>query len=492
MLFALVRWTSFACLCMASLPVAAQTTWATVDQLVERLAREPYQASPPLPENLRSWKYDDYRFVAFEGAHAVWKGTESPFRLEFFHPGYIFHDEVRVHLVEQDRTETVRFDRRLFQYRGPLSDIQLPDRLEFAGVRVVGKFANSTDFQEMIVFLGASYFRAVGRGQVYGTSSRGLAINIGMPVAEEFPAFREFWIARPKSGSDRLTMWARLDGPSVAGAYQFDWEPGESTRCQVRAKLYFRHAVQKVGLAPLTSMWSWGDGLPGPSNDPRPHVHDSDGLLIRTSADVWIWRPLGRQSYPSVSRYDLAEVRGFGLLQRNREPADYRDNEAKYDRRPSVWIEPHETWGDGAIELLELPGEHEGIDSIAAWWTPRVQPSPQKPLELNYTISFGNEEPRHDLARAVKFTKRRVAGVSQLTVDFEGGANFARTPLDELVPNVQVLRGRAENFYGEMTASGYRLRFEARPESDQPMELTAVAQRRGAVVTETWRYLCQP
>ena len=48
--------------------------------------------------------------------------------------------------------------------------------------------------------LGASYFRVVGKGQVYGLSARGPAIDTALPSGEEFPRFREFWVERPKQG----------------------------------------------------------------------------------------------------------------------------------------------------------------------------------------------------------------------------------------------------------------------------------------------------
>lgn len=471
---------------------AAQSMWQVVDRAAEQASRHPYQPSSPLPANLASWKYDDYRFVAFDGARAVWNNSPSPFRLEFFHRGYLYPDEVRVHLVDHDRVQTVPFERRMFQYRGRLSNLDVPRDLGFAGLRVVGKYADSKDFQEMIVFLGASYFRAIGAHQVYGTSARGLAIDIGLPRDEEFPAFREFWIARPASQSDRLTMWARLDGPSVSGAYQFEWQPGDATRCRVRAKLYLRRAVEKIGVAPLTSMWAWGAGLPGPAGDPRPHVHDSDGLLIATSHDEWIWRPLGRQAYPSLSHYDLAETRGFGLMQRDRNPAHYCDDEAKYHLRPSVWVEPHTAWTDGAVELLELPGEHEGIDSIAAWWRPRTSPRPHEPIEFAYAITFGNAEPPHTAARAVAFNLDRTAEGAHLTVDFELKSRRAHLASSNAIPEVTAVRGSVQDVVGRVVDDLYRLHFNVRFDSDQPVELTAVVRQDGAALTETWRYLCPP
>src|SRR5439155_8572915 len=311
---------------------------------------------------------------------------------------YLFSDKVALNLVENGRSHSLPFNQRMFQYRGKLSDITVPDDLGFAGFRVMGRFPSSPHLLEIASFLGASYFRAIAEGQVYGTSARGLAIDVGLPKAEEFPVFREFWIERPQPEARQLRIWALLDSPSVAGAYQFYLRPGKDTVLEIKARLFFRRKPDKIGLAPLTSMWMWGDGVDRPANEPRPKVHDCDGLLVCTKDDQWVWRPLSRQNYPSLSHFDFAGIRGFGLLQRDRRPSSFLDDEAKYHLRPSVWIEPKQAWSEGAVELLELPADHEGIDNIAAWWKPNKPVEIGRPVNLEYTVAFMNAEPKHALA----------------------------------------------------------------------------------------------
>jgi glucans biosynthesis protein len=469
--------------------------FAAVEALARSAARRAYEPPAKPPAGLGRLDYDAYRLIAFEPQRAVWRHEDRPFRLEFFHRGYLFADEVKVRLVADNRTEPVRFDPRMFQYRGPLAELDPPADIGFAGFRVLGKFASSKNFLEIASFLGASYFRAIGEGQVYGTSARGLAIDVGLSKAEEFPAFREFWVERPSAADDSLTFWALLDSPSVAGAYQFQFRPGAASRFDVHAKLFFRRRPDKIGLAPLTSMWAWGDGLPGPAGDLRPKVHDSDGLLIHTSAGEWVWRPLGRQDYPSLCRYDFAGVRGFGLMQRDRRPESFRDDEAKYQLRPSVWIEPRGGWPAGAVELLELPGEHEGIDTIAAWWTPQQPVRLDEPLVLDYTVAFQTADPpAHDLARATALRIARPGGKSiQIEIDFRGESLFvAESNVAAIVPTVEVQRGRITVMRLEqVTAEIRRLHFTVVPESDQPVELSAMLRRGERPVSETWRYLCR-
>ena len=220
-----------------------------------------------------------------------------------------------------------------------------------------------------------------------------------MPKAEEFPVFRDFWIECPEPEADALRIWAPLDSPSVAGAYQFNLRPGKDTVLDVKARLFFRRQPE-IGLAPMSSMWMWGDGRDLPVKSDRPAVHDSDGLLGRTNrARMASRRPLGRQSYPSLSHFDFAGIPRFGLLQSGIDRAEsYLDNEAKYHLRPSVWIEPKGEWLDGAIELLELPAQQESVDNIAAWWKPNKPVSAGIPMDLEYTVAFMAGEPEHAVA----------------------------------------------------------------------------------------------
>lgn len=111
----------------------------------------------------------------------------------------------------------------------------------------------------MVSFLGASYFRALGQGHKYGLSARGLAIDTASMKGEEFPAFTEFYIQKPRRNAREIKIFAVLDSPSAAGAYRFTLKPGKDTVMDVDAALYFRKPVEKLGIAPLTSMYLFGE-----------------------------------------------------------------------------------------------------------------------------------------------------------------------------------------------------------------------------------------
>lgn len=475
----------------------AEAIFQAMQAKAKEAAAKGFQPSRDLPPDLNSLNYDQFRLIAFEHEKSIWKAQALPFWMELFHRGYIFREEVQISLLPAGATSTAElkpllFQPELFQYRGELSGLKPPADLGYAGLKIIGKFPSSEHPLEMASFLGASYFRAISPGQFYGTSARGLALDIGMTKVEEFPSFREFWVEEPAPGAKQLRLWAFLDSPSVAGAYAFVLHPGETMTIDVQAQLFFRRVPNKVGLAPLTSMWMWGQGKAGPEDDPRPRVHDSDSLLIHTSDGRWIRRSLIRLEYPSLSNYDLEGIHGFGLMQAERDPVHYRDEEAKYHLRPSIWIEPKEPWRNGSVQLLELPAEHEGVDNIAAWWVPREPVSLEEPLNLDYQISFLSGPPRqHKAAIASSFHIERAKPSSfGLTVVFSGDA-VSNWPTDRtLVPHVLVQRGSAKEVSVRRTAiNTVEVSCQLIP-GTEAMEIEVFLTAEDKLFSESWRYLC--
>ena len=327
--------------------------------------------------------------------------------------------------IDKSKAEQVPFSSKNFSFGEKVQGLASLDDSGHAGIKIVGRFPGFGDVQEILTFLGSSYFRGRSGATAYGASARGLAVDISLPRDEEFPFFKAFWVMKPEPTDQDVTLLALMDSPSICGAYEFKLVPGSiETKISVKLSLHFRKVPEKIGIAPLTSMWIWGDGLKGPAMDNRPAVHDSDGLLIRTADDKWIWRALARQSYPSVSKIYSGEISGFGLLQRNRSFYHFDDHNAQYHKRPSVWIEPKENWKNGCVELLELPGAHEGIDSIAAYWIPNERPQIDVPLTLEYDVLFfpGDHSQEKTIARATDFSIQRKNDAIDLTVRFSGDA----------------------------------------------------------------------
>lgn len=470
------------------------TSYDQLKNAAQRLAWAEFKPQPQLPEALANLNYDALRLVAFRTNKSIILNGNQSYRLEFFHKGYVSKDDVTVNLISRGEEFPVPFASNFFDYRGRMSTLKVPRDLGFAGFRIAGKFPQRNDLQEIITFLGASYFRARGEQHTYGSSARGLAVNCGMPKAEEFPIFREFWIVDDQNPEETVDIYALMDSPSLTGAYKFTLIPGlERTDLDITATVYFRQTPEKVGFAPLTSMWMWGDGLKGPAGDHRPEVHDADGMLVHMKDGKWMWRVLGRLDYPSLMKFECDGIRGFGLLQRDIDPNHYLDQEAKYHARPSLWIEPKSDWGPGHIELLELDAHHEGIDNIAAWWVTHQELGPQRPYELAYRVSFCTQPPvEHRLAKSTGFrTNRDQPGKIGLEIDFSGPGLSARPANEPPTLAVQSVRGKINVRGCEKSASGiWTAKMEVEPTGEGPIEITVVLKDKEQDVSETWKHLC--
>jgi len=466
------------------------------------LAAQPYQEPPRhVPAWLLKFNYDQHRDIRFDPMRAWWREARLPFQLQFFHPGWLFDKPVQIHELVDHREKLIEFSPHLFDYGHNRLDGRIPADMGFAGFRVHYALNRPDYLDELAVFLGASYFRALGRDMHYGLSARGLAINTAEPGGEEFPAFQEFWVERPASGARTITVYALLDGPSVAGAYRFVIHPGAETVMDVRGALYCRRAPAVLGLAPLTSMFAHGENSGWSQTDYRPEVHDSDGLLLETGAGEWIWRPLVNPRQVRVSSFQDSAPRGFGLLQRDREFRHYDDLEAYYQARPSAWIEPVGNWGPGAVRLVEIPTPDETNDNIVAFWVPAQLPPPGEPLAFEYRLHWMTDPDGRPPGGYVSST--RLAAVlghpdqRRFVVDFDG-RYLDREPVDPEIKAI-VTVGSGAKLAGEPVVQknnftgAWRAAFVIVPDgSARPVELRGFLRKGSHVLTETWSYLWNP
>jgi glucans biosynthesis protein len=355
---------------------------------------------------------------------------------------------------------------------------------------------------ELVVFLGASYFRALGAGERYGLSARGLAIDTVGGRGEEFPYFIEFWVVRPAADARTLTIYALLDSPRASGAYRFDVHPGDETIMDVRARVYLRARVSTLGVAPLTSMFFFGENQPHRA-DFRPEVHDSDGLQVATGDGEWLWRPLLNPKQTLTTSFAVQALRGFGLMQRDWNFASYEDGEARYELRPSAWVEPVGSWGPGRIELMQLHTPDETNDNIVAYWVPARPPAPGEPLDVAYRLHWqGPKEMQLPPGAWVTQTRagRGYATLAdderQLVVDFTGPA-LAALPADAAVKAVVTAPSNGEivesNAYRVDATGTWRMMVRAKQlRPHEPTELRGFLQRGQDVLTETWSNVLPP
>ncbi|MBC2606782.1 glucan biosynthesis protein G [Pelagicoccus albus] len=363
-----------------------------VADLAEDLSKSPYVAPEPLPGFLNDLDYDAYRKIRYDADKYMWKDEGLPFSLGFFHPGFLHKNRLKVNEFTPTHAQHVRYLKEFFEFDDAELEARMPSSLDYAGLRLSYDAGNEgTDYREVASFLGASYFRGTGFDTRYGTSARGLAINSGLGIEEEFPIFREVWLGKPLGNSSKLVMYALLDGPSVTGAYEFVIRPGTSTVMEVKARVFLRESVESFGIAPLTSMYWRGENRTSFEHDYRPEVHDTDGLIVLEAEDSPLWRALDLSDKTRLSYFSTEELSGFGLMQRDRDFDSYQDLEAEYHNRPSVWIETKGDWGKGFVKLVELPTNTEFEDNVVAFWEPAILPEKGGSMEFEYDLHWSPE-----------------------------------------------------------------------------------------------------
>lgn len=477
------------------------------------LANKPYAApkSDALPEWMSRLTYDQYRDIRFNPNQALWTTDDLPFRAMFFHPGYIYREPVTLNEFTSKHSQQIRLAEAYFNY-GPLAQKHgdLPPDGGFAGFRLHNQLNSPGVFDELVTFQGTSYWKALGKNQRYGISARGIAVDTGCDgLTEEFPGFREFWLRKPEPGDTHARFYALLDGPSYAGAYAFTVHPGNETIVEVKAVIFTRRAARRLGIAPMSSMFWFGENSRRRFDDFRPEVHDSDGLSIRMGTGERIWRPLSNDSgHLEFSFFDMAKCDGFGLLQRDRRFAAYEDAEAVYHQRPSLWIEPTSDWGPGRVMLMEIPTNHEATDNIVALWEPAETPQPGDRIEFSYRQHWTVDP---DPAQAGGHVVATRTGVHDwqpeqrtIIVEFSGTplTQASETPITALVEAVGTgaekikIQGITVQ---EMPEARWRVSFQITPAADGaklaetgPVELRCCLKRGEDFLTETWVHRVTP
>lgn len=475
------------------------------DQLIkmaQTLAQKPYVVPQSnLPQEITKLNYDQHRDIRFIRENGPWYGKKLPFEVQFFHLGSLFLTSVPINEVVGNHVHPLSYSPDYFDYGKNNLDTQKLSKIGYAGFRLHNPLNTKKYYDELVSFLGASYFRALGKGQKYGLSARGLAIDTAVQTGEEFPIFREFWLVRPKRNDKSVTVYALLDSVSATGIYTFVITPGENTIMDVDAKIFPRKEINKLGIAPLTSMYLFGENTKNKFDDHRPEVHDSDGLLVLNGKDEWLWRPLDNSKYLRISAFVDENPQGFGLLQRDQDPAHYLDFEANYEQRPSVWVEPVGNWGKGWVELVEIPSQQEIHDNVVAYWVPSEKVVPQKQLNYKYRLYWFKKLPVKKIPGDITATYTGIGGVSgmlesnkrKFVIDFDI-LNMKRE-VEKGIATLEVSASEGEIIgkhlaYNPVT-KGLTAYIDFKP-NGKTSELRAAVVKRGKNISEVWSYQWLP
>ncbi len=481
-----------------------QGCWAHVAAQAQQLATKPYEATTSLEESVvQKLNYDGYRQLRFKPEKTIWRSEQLPFQLEPLPPGLSFRRPVGLYSWEQGQATPITFNADYFEASELLTNIPSA-QAGFTGFRVLYPLKKGEFHNEFFVFQGASYFRARSANQVYGVSVRGLGINTDLEGHEEFPDYRSFWIEKPQRDATTLTICALLDSPSVAGVTEFKITPDTETSAEVKTEFFWRTTDINVGISPLTSMFFHGENATEHMGDYRPEVHDSDGLLVETQ-EGFEWHPLAQPASFMAHELSIPTLKGFGLLQRDRNFDHYQDLEAQYHLRTSVWVTPLNDWGAGALRLIHFPTNSDVLDNVVTYW----QPERLTPQQVwRYRLTWLKQDPKHHLLGKVNATRIANKNVDSLPnqdgllrffIDFKDIPTTTE-PIEAEVGqsgnlNIQVSHIQVNPHLPQ----GWRVVLAARPEAgqcDQPSVLLARLKAGKKPVSETWVYplskdLCQ-
>lgn len=459
-----------------------------VIELARALAAAPFAApEPAVPESLLQLSLAEYQ--AIRARPETWLFTDPPsgFAVEPLHSGFIYRTPVQIFVIREGEPHEVLFAPADFEYPA-VEGLPSEAPLDFAGFRARTALNAPDRLDVFAVFAGASYFQAVARGQVFGLSARGLAIGTGEQGGEEFPFFKTFWLEEPADG--RMVVHALLDSPSVAGAYRFTIRPGDQTLIDVEAMLFARADIDRLGLAPLTSMFLFGPKERQDYDDLRLSVHDSDGLAIWNGKGERIWRPLHNPRLLQLSAFEDNGPRGFGLIQREKRFSEYEDLEGLHNRRPSLWVEPIGDWGGGSVVLVEIPSDRDIHDNVVAFWRPEAPLLAGSETTLTYRLTWGWDAPDSEgLLRVTRtLTGQGPEGRRRFILDFSDPNGLAPVKVEGMTAQAMTSAGAVENVtLRENTENGgLRVSFDLDPGGQESAELRLDLMRDGRPAGEVW------
>jgi glucans biosynthesis protein len=469
-------------------------SFAMLAARAKKNASQPYKApAARAAQIIKAIDFDAVQKIRFRPDHLLGPGATYP--AAFFHLSRYSADPVILHAVEDGQAREILYGPDYFDYGASGLDPKALAGLGFSGFRLMEPKPQQGDW---LAFQGASYFRSSGQDNQYGISARGIAINTAGTTPEEFPRFSEFWL---DTHGPVVTVHALLDGPSITGAYTFDCVKNGTVVMNVHCELFFRAGISRLGVAPLTSMYWYGENERRKAADWRPEIHDSDGLAIWTGKGERIWRPLVNPPRVMTNSFADENPKGFGLMQRDRDFADYQDDGAYYNKRPGLWVEPKGDWGKGAVQLVEIPTEDEINDNIVAYWRPDGDIAAGGSRSFDYRLYWQDSEPAYpaDLARTVA-TRLGRGGIpgqnpwprdkQKFVVDFADGPLSQMQPRFDITPVVTTSRGKIDGAYALKVVGTDRWRagFDLQADGKAPVDLRMFLKLGNKTLSETWLY----
>ena len=472
-------------------PVAFHANLVT--DMARDLSKQPYKPiATGLPDPLQGLTNEQYGDIKLKAEARIWADQNVGFIVEPLHRGFQFNNPIELNLIDQGQAYRLVYSVGLFDFGKLTVPTKIGD-IGFSGFRLLA--ARNKGFGNIASFQGANFFHAVADGQVEGLMARALALKIGDPKGEEMPLFRSMWIEKPSLVANLIVVHALIDSESVSGAFRFTIRPGEATIIDTECTLFPRKDVDNYGLATMSGTHLLGFMDHKKFDDYRPNVSEVCGLQLLTGANEWVWRPITNRDTLQISTFVDDKPRGFGCMMRDREFGDYDDEDQQWQRRPSLWIEPLGEWGEGGIQLIEIPSQSDANDNILAFWRAK------QPLKAGQDLAFAYRQfwcwdppTRPDVARAVRSRSGSIGKHRRYFIEFEGDilADAART--DGLAATLTASGGTITmvRTFAHFERKAYRVLFELDPGGADSSELRLVLEAKGQRVSETWLYRWTP
>jgi glucans biosynthesis protein len=448
---------------------------------------------------LANLSFEQYSAIKRRPSARLWAEDSAGFALEPLHRGFVFTQAVDINLVDNGRVTKLAYSANDYDFAG----LKIPATIEdigFSGLRL-SKTANDAQAFDFALFQGASFFRAIARGQNYGDMARGLTLRTADPRGEEFPIFRSFWIERPSITSEALIIHALLDSESVSGAYRFTLRAGEATIIDTEMTLCARVGIDRFGIGAMT-----GTNLGSPIDrrrfdDVRPAVYDAEGLQIATGRGEWIWRPVSNRETLQISAFADENPRGFGFLQRSRDSAQFGDDDQHWEKHPSLWVEPIGEWGRGLVVLVEIPNEADINQNVISYWQPQTALAAGSETAFAFRQFWCWSPPSKIFGASVTQSRSgRVAGAPsngrkrRFLVEFQGDVLGDVENAQAITADLSASNAALSNqkVYFSRNAKLYRFMFDMEMGNENLSELRLQLQTQGKPISEIWLYRWTP
>ncbi|MFM9974781.1 MAG: glucan biosynthesis protein [Beijerinckiaceae bacterium] len=467
-----------------------------VTEAARLLAARPY--TPPnltLPEPFSGMNAETYAGIQHRPERLIWGDDPRGFMIEPLHRGSVFAAPVSISVVEDGTVRSIVYDAGRYSFGKLAAPANTPD-IGFSGFRLhaAGESAREAKGEatgEAATFQGGTFFRSLAKGQRPGAMARAVAIKTGDPRGEEFPLFRAFWIERPTS-SGMIVIHAVADSESATAAFRFTLRRGDVTIIDAETTVFARTAIDHIGFGCVQGTFLFGANRRRSVDDLRPAVHDTNGLQMLTGRGEWIWRPLNNPGELQISSFMDENPKAFGLVQRDRDFGSYQDDDNRYDLRPTLWVEPIGDWGQGSVQLTEIPSDSEINDNIVVYWRPRAALAAGSQTSFAYRQFWAWHPPeRNELAITSTFRVGRgsTARRRRFLVEFAGDSLAAENTADfRLALNAfsgQIVSQRV--IFNAMRKTA-RVLFELDPGSETAVELRLALYEGEKQLTETWLY----